>query len=248
MIVHIFGSKFKLIKRLKSKKNRVCLVRNGRDAYVLKLYRAPYHRRSCAEHRVLKEARRGGLAVPQPLAFIKNKALLMKWIPGENLCDALNRRCLPEYADQLAQWFSTFHGHFKRPGGRAMLRGDAILRNFIVHPDGTLYGIDFEEAKIGNPLEDLAKICASILDTDPMFTAPKVALCRRLLKGYGRITGKGNLESAAAGAIARALRETSQYRPEQRRYLLQKAVYIEQGGLEKGLASTGEKCDGRVGY
>lgn len=239
MMIHIFGREFKLLARLKSKKNRVYLVDNGGETFVLKLYRAPHYRRSVTEHRVLGEARRGGLAVPRPLALIKNKALLMEHIPGENLCDILNRRCLPEYADGLAQWFAAFHCRFRRPGGRALLRGDTNLRNFILHPSGGLYGIDFEEAQTGSPLEDIARICSSILNTDPMFTASKAALCRRLIENYSRITGKSNLEAAVTGQIARVLRETSRRRPGQRRYLLRQARLLEQRGLEQAARGKG---------
>jgi len=173
MILHLFNREFKLLRRLKSKKNRVYLVESKEGHFVLKLYRAPHHRRSVVEHRVLQEACRKGLAVPQPVAFIEKKALLMEYIPGENLCDLLNRRCLVEYADKLADWYGSFHRCFSCPGGEFLIKGDSILRNFIVRADGSLYGVDFEETAPGDPARDIGQICASILDTDPMFTPAK---------------------------------------------------------------------------
>jgi Ser/Thr protein kinase RdoA (MazF antagonist) len=231
MVLHLFGRKFRLLHRLKSKKNRVYLVENDAGRFVLKLYRAPHHRRSAVEHRVLQEAFQKGVAVPQPLAFIEKKALLMEYIPGENLCDLLNRRCLAEYADKLAGWYAAFHCCFSQPGGRTLVRGDSNLRNFVLRQDGTLYGVDFEEAAWGNPAQDIGQICASILDTEPMFTPAKAALCRRLIARYGRITGQPDLESRLTGQIAVALRETTRRRPRQRSYLLKQAWLLEQEGL-----------------
>ncbi|NLA26406.1 MAG: phosphotransferase [Firmicutes bacterium] len=234
-MLEIFGRKFRLLRLMKSKKNRVCLVENSGQLYILKLYRAPHHLRASLEHRVLRKTFREGPAVPQPLAFVDKKALLMKYIPGENLCDLLNRRCLPEYADKLARWFSAFHRCFEGPGGKTLLRGDSNLRNFIIRADGALCGVDFEEAAPGDPARDIGQICASILDTEPMFTPVKAALCRRLIHYYGNFTGRANLEQHLLPEIAAALRETSRRRPQQRTYLSKQAKLLEQQGLTRYL-------------
>lgn len=233
MKIYILGREFTLLKRLQSKKNRTLLVENKEGPFVLKLYRAPHHRRSALEHRVLMAAHRSGIAVPRPIAYSRNRALLMEHIPGENLCDLLNRRPLPEYADALARWLSSFHRCFRRPGGATLLRGDTNLRNFILRPGGALYGVDFEEAAPGNPARDLGRLCASILDTDPMFTPAKAALCRRLIARYRRITGLKNPASELTAQIALALRETAQRRPQQRRRLLESAAQLELKGLTR---------------
>ncbi len=232
MVLRLFGREFRLLCRLKSKKNRVYLVKNKEGRFVLKLYREPHHRRSAAEYRVLRKAFQKGLAVPRPVAFIEKKALLMQHIPGDNLCDLLNRSCLAEYADKLARWYGSFHRRFSRPDGNTLLRGDSNLRNFILREDGSLYGVDFEEAAPGDPARDIGQICASILDTEPMFTPAKAALCRRLMARYGEITGQDNLEYHLAGQIACALRDTAQRRPQQRRCLLRQAGLLEEHGLE----------------
>ncbi len=232
MFIGLFSQKFRLVRRLQSKKNRVYLVENAAGRFVLKLYRAPHHLNSAREYQVLLRAYRCGVAVPRPCAFIEEKALLMEHIPGENLCDLLNRRCLEEYAEKLAAWFAAFHRCFRRGCGRALLRGDSNLRNFVMRGDGTLFGVDFEEAAPGNPLQDLGRICASILDTKPMFTPKKAALCRRLIACYGGLTGQEGLEARLITETAAALRETSRRRPRQRDYLLEQAA-----GLEKGRRS-----------
>lgn len=230
-MVHIFGREFTLQQRLRSKKNRTFLVREGESLLVLKLYRSPHLHRSAREHRVLGETHGGGIAVPRPLAFTEGRALLMEYIPGENLCDLLNRRCRPEYVDKLARWLASFHRCFRRPDGSTLLRGDANLRNFILHPDGTLHGVDLEEAAPGDPWKEIGQICASILDTAPMFTPEKAALCCRLIARYRRITGLQNPESGLTAQIASALLETAQRRPRQRRYLYQKAKLLARRGL-----------------
>ncbi|HPZ12449.1 MAG TPA: phosphotransferase [Bacillota bacterium] len=238
MVIRLFGRDFRLLRRLMSKKNRVYLVENKDGRFALKLYRAPHHRRSAAEYRVLRDAFQKGVAVPQAVAFIEKKALLMKHIPGENLCDLLNRRCLIEYADKLARWYGSFHRLFRRPDGTSLLRGDSNLRNFILRKDGSLFGVDFEEAEWGDPARDIGQICASILDTEPMFTPSKAALCRRLIARYGEIAGQESLEYRIVSQIARALRETAQRRPRQRRYLVKQAGLLEQHGLDYFLLST----------
>lgn len=113
MKVHLFGRTFRLLRRLKSRKNRVYLVEDDAQRYVLKLYRSPHHLRSSREHRVLQQAYHCGLAVPRPLAFIERKALLMAHVPGENLCDLLNRR--------LA-------ARLRRSAGRLVCRLSPLLR------------------------------------------------------------------------------------------------------------------------
>ncbi len=231
MQIQLFGGEFTLLHRFRSKKNRVYLVENSNGRFLLKLYRPPHHRRSAAEHGVLQEAYRRGAAVPQPLAFSEERALLMEYIAGENLCDLLNRRCRPVYADMLAEWFACFHRCFSRPGGTTLLRGDANLRNFVVSRRGALYGIDFEEAAPGRPEQDLGQICASILDTEPMFTPAKAVLCRRLIVRYGQMAGRENPEHSLAGPIAAALRESARRRPQQRRHLLREAGRLERKGL-----------------
>lgn len=240
MIVHLFGRRLRLLHRFKSRKNRIYLVESEEGRYVLKLYRAPHHLCSGVEYRVLRKAHRKRTAVPQPLAFAGGRALLMEYIPGENLCDLLNRHCLPEYADQLAQWFGSFHQLFEEPGGTTLLRGDSNLRNFLIHRAGGLYGIDLEEAERGDPARDIGQICASILNTDPMFTKQKFALCRRLISCYGRITERDDLELSVTGQIARALRETSRHRPGQRRYLLRQARLLERKGLDRAARGKGQ--------
>lgn len=105
------------------------------------------------------------------------------------------------------------------------------MRNFVLGPRGTLHGVDFEEAAPGDPLRDLGQICASILDTEPMFTPVKTALCRRLIASYGRLTGQCDLEGRLTAFIAAALRETAGRRPAQRAYLLEQSDRLEKQGL-----------------
>lgn len=231
MRAHLFGRSFRLLRRMESRKNRVYLAASEGRRYVLKLYRSPHHLHSALEHQVMQQARGYGIPVPPPLAFIEGKALLMAYIPGGNLCDLLNSRCLQTYADKLAQWYSTFHRCFSRPGGGTLVRGDSNLRNFILCRSGILYGVDFEEASPGNPLLDIGQICASILDTEPMFTPEKSALCLRLITRYSLITGQGNLEPCLSPIIARVLRETASRRPRQQGYLLEQAGLLEKCGL-----------------
>lgn len=230
MVQHMFGLELNILRRLESKKNRVYLVETGGELFVLKIYRAPYRQRSAVEYRVLQDAFNKGVPVPRPADFKEKEALLLEYIPGENVCNLLNRCCRPDYAQQLAEWYACFHGSFKQPGGKTLIKGDSILKNFIARPDGKLYGVDFEQAEPGDPARDIGQVCASILDTNPMFTPQKARLCRRLISCYIKLTGYSH--GRYVEQIAAALRESSRWRPQQRTYLLQQASAMEQQGLE----------------
>ena len=83
----------------------------------------------------------------------------------------------------LGQWFTNFHVFFKTTD-RFRIRGDSILRNFIL--TDRIWGVDFEESRTGRPEEDIATMCASILSTDPMFTPEKFELSKIFIKSYNQ--------------------------------------------------------------
>ena len=140
------------------------------------------------EYNILKEGCER-LNIPKPLGInIEDKTLFMSYIPGENLCDVINSFSVPlrvkkECVEKLASWLVEFHSYFKSSKG-VMIRGDSILRNFILDEENNIWGLDFEESRYGMPEEDLAGICSSVLDTNPMFTNWKIELCKRFIDAY----------------------------------------------------------------
>lgn len=208
---------------LYSKKNRVYKARCGGCLCILKWFRPQGE--ADWEFSILTKAHGQRLRVPRPLNLWPGRAILMEYIPGENLCDLLNERPSPKLARSLAEWYAAFHRAFTQADGKVLLKGDSILRNFIWQPE-SLWGIDFEESRPGDPAEDIGEITCSILSTDPMFTREKILLCRFLIDHYQRLAPLEGVEDA----LAQALVDTARRRGAD--CLLPKARLIKEKGLD----------------
>ena len=103
-----------------------------------------------------------------------------------------------------------------------MVRGDATLRNFLF--TDRIWGVDFEEARKGEPIEDIAQMCASILSTDPMFTEKKIHLCQLFIHTYRQQApwSLGNINDE----VAYSLLQQIQWRPEQEEILRTNAIRL----------------------
>lgn len=217
--------------KLKSKKNTVAYVTIDNNPRILKWFVPGLKRQMNVEYSVLKK---GSTELNIPAVFEmdeKNNVLVTKYINGENLCDIINNKDINQVEKQrlmslLADWFNDFHNFFKKDKDYT-IRGDSTLRNFIL--TDKIWGLDFEESRIGRPVEDLGAICASILTTDPMFTKEKFTLCKILLDRYnelapGRITNIND-------EIAYALLENIQWRSEDEEILRKQSKKIKQHGI-----------------
>jgi len=206
-----------------SKKNKVFLVNLASDGHskpaVLKVHPFPGPALR-TERGLLEEAERLGLAVPHLLGYTEN-SLLLEFIAGETLCDLVNRELDPRPLKELARWLADFHRRF--PG---LVRGDSQLKNFIWHRS-RVFGIDFEECDQGHYLEDVAGICGSILDTNPMFTPTKFELARTFLTMYEALN-RPIEDKQLNREIANTLRRKVRFRPRQRDTLLLQAQRIEE--------------------
>ena len=160
-----------------------------------------------------------------------NNFLIMQYIKGKNLCDIINSNDTSfdrklKIIILLAKWFLEFHEYFKTQK-KFFLRGDSNLRNFLY--DTQIWGVDFEESRFGEPIEDIACMCSSILSTDPMFTPEKFQLCKIFIDSYiklapGRVLNINN-------EIAYALLEKIQWRPEDEELLRKYCTKIRENGL-----------------
>lgn len=216
---------------LKSKKNTVAYVTINNKPRVLKWFVPGLKRQMNVEYTILKK---GSSKLNIPTVFEmdeKNNVLVTNYIIGENLCDVINNKDTTQAEKQrlivlLAEWFNDFHNFFKKEKGFT-IRGDASLRNFIL--TDRIWGVDFEEARPGRPVEDLAGVCASVLTTNPMFIKEKFNLCKLLLERYnelapGRITNVNN-------EIAYALLEKIQWRSSDEEMLRKYSKKIKESGL-----------------
>jgi tRNA A-37 threonylcarbamoyl transferase component Bud32 len=217
---------------LESKKNTVAYVTLKGKPRVLKWFVPGYKRQMKTEYEILKKGS-AKLNIPTPHELDENNNVLVtNYIMGENLCDLINDENTTINEKQrlimlLADWFVNFHNYFKKED-QFTIRGDSTLRNFIL--TDRIWGVDFEEARPGKPVEDLSCMCASILSTDPMFTSEKFQLCKLLLESYtekvpGRIINANN-------EIAYALLEKIQWRPEDEEVLRKYSKRIREYGLK----------------
>ena len=139
------------------------------------------------EIQVLRDAFLRRIAVPCTIGSTSH-VLLLRHKKGNNLCDLITENPSPRYGVLLGEWLAKYHEAFQRDDSpsRVLLKGDARIRNFI-HDGTQIFGVDFEECVTGHYLKDLASTCASILDTDPLFTREKFMICRSLLEKYSDI-------------------------------------------------------------
>jgi tRNA A-37 threonylcarbamoyl transferase component Bud32 len=171
--------------RLPSRRNEVLHVTGSLQSdrtsrsLVAKWFRQPG---IANEATVLRDAFDRQVHVPRIIGTTA-EVLLMEFIEGPNLCDVLTETPSPRYGRLLAKWLAQYHTAFQRSGELVLTKGDARIRNFIC-ANANLVGVDFEESCIGSYLDDLGCACASILDTDPIFTRPKLRVCKALLSAY----------------------------------------------------------------
>ena len=193
-----------LQKNLKSKKNTVAYVTIDKKPRVLKWFVPGLKRNMENEYRILKKAKS---EINVPMIYKKddkNNVLYMNYIMGENLCDIINDEDA-SYEEKerlmmlLSEWFYNFHNFFKDNDG-FLIHGDPTLRNFIF--TDRIWGVDFEEARSGKPVEDIAGACASILSTDPMFTKEKYKLCNIFVDNYLKLA-PGRISDILPGASFR---------------------------------------------
>lgn len=257
--------------RLRSRKNKVYVVSRDTTTLILKVYDPEFASNSATEILVLRKASETGLAVPRLVDFREGQSLVMEYIRGVNLCDLVNDEIvlspsdlertarpadeaaiaeaaatrtpsLPSIPLELAKWFVDFHT------ATGMLRGDSILRNFIMAgaqgcPEepgsarkedrtGKVFGVDFEEARPGDPTIDIGEMVSSLLNTDPMFAPNKISFCEQFVSSYLELSGHADVRQVIRAAVS-SLRTAASRRPRQRGMLLQGAKVLEDEGFRR---------------
>jgi tRNA A-37 threonylcarbamoyl transferase component Bud32 len=215
----------------KSKKNTVAYVTMNNKPRVLKWFVPGFKNQMKIEYSVLEKGA-SKLKIPFPYEVDEeNNVIIMSYITGENLCDLINDEKTNNKEKErliilLADWFVKFHIHFKKDN-QFHIRGDAGLRNFIL--SDRIWGVDFEESRVGMPVEDIARLCSSILTTDPMFTSEKFKLCKRFIESY-KNSINWNLGDIY-DELSYALLEKIQWRPEDEKTLRNYSKIIKEKGL-----------------
>jgi len=176
------------------------------------------------ELRILKSSWEHGLAVPQVFEA-RDGVILMEFIPGEPFVDRINYTFDSLLIDKLAEWYYNYH---KVHG---QVKGDPRLRNFIIN-ENRIIGVDFEESHEDFWMVDIAGVCASLLDTNPIFDSRKQKLSWRFLEKYLALINLPRDETIDAdfiATIADTLKQTSQWRDDKR--ILELSEKIRNDGL-----------------
>jgi tRNA A-37 threonylcarbamoyl transferase component Bud32 len=219
--------------QFKSKKNTVAYVTLNNKPRVVKWFVPGKINQMNTEISVLKK---GSSKLNIPIIHEsdkKNNVLILNYIVGENLCDIINDNDTSYDEKQrliilLSKWFFDFHNHYKK-NENYLIHGDPSLRNFIL--TDRIWGVDFEDSRSGNPVEDISGMCASILTTEPMFNSEKFRLCASFIENYltlapGRIKDIEN-------EISYSLLEKIQWRPNDEEILRKYSKLIKKKGLKK---------------
>lgn len=210
------------VRLLPSSVNRVWLVETDVRPIIVKKFLSS---RSGTEFEALVRARSAGLAVPFPL-WKDGDYLVLEYIHGETCDRMINHMFSAEVAELLGVWLGGFHGRLNG-GEPKTITGDAALSNFIFS-EGAVYGIDLEDSREGEPLEDVGDLAASILGSEPFFTPIKFDLCFRMIRAYERSTGEDAIERVRP-YISKHLRMDAKKKPLFRRTLLGAAKSLERG-------------------
>jgi hypothetical protein len=214
-------------KFLPSKVNRVWVVETNVRPVVVKRFLSG---KCDIEFGSLLEAKNEGLNVPYPLAKEKDY-LVTEFVPGES-CEVLIHKMFDSRAAEgLGRWLAMFHRRLS-VDDRTRIMEDAVPSNFVMN-DGTIYGFDLEDTKLGVPLEDVGKLAASILGNEPFFTPIKFDLCLRMLRGYGHAATIDVVEESRP-FISKHLQLDARLKPLFRRTIVKAARAIERGWPDLG--------------
>lgn len=217
--------------RFTSKKNTVALVTYNTKPRVFKWFAPGFSNNMNKEYQLLQQAA-GTLYTPAVFEKDeKNNLLILEYIKGKNVCEFINSADVPVERKQdilkdLAHWFIKFHDFFKGKD-TFMIHNDANLRNFITNT--RIWGFDLETCRTGQPVEDIAGICTSLLTTTPMFTTEKHHLCLIFIQEYNTCA-PGRLKEIKK-TTAYVLREKSMYRRQEKTLLETYAKIIEEDGF-----------------
>ncbi|TFH03368.1 MAG: hypothetical protein E4H14_16790 [Candidatus Thorarchaeota archaeon] len=87
------------------------------------------------------------------------------------------------------------------------------MRNFIIQDD-QIFGVDFEESSEDLWMVDIAGVCASLLDTDPIFDSRKRTLSWRFLETYlsFHIGPRETVYTDFISTLVDTLKQTSEWR------------------------------------
>lgn len=210
------------VRLLPSRVNRVWLVETDVRPIIVKKFLS---RKGGNEFEALVRARAAGLMVPYPL-WKDGDYLVLEYIHGETCDRMINYMFNSEVAEKLGEWLGGFHARLGSSEGKTIV-GNAALSNFIFS-EGVIFGVDLEDSREGDPLEDVGDLGASILGSEPFFTPIKFDLCFRMIRAYERSTATDAFERVRP-YVAKHLRLDAKKKPLFKRTLVGAAKSLERG-------------------
>ena len=205
-----------------SKVNRLWIVETDVRPVVVKRFLSG----KCeTEFEVLLQAKTAGMDVPYPMAK-EGEYLVTEFIPGEN-CDVLIHKMFSvEAVEGMGIWLAAFHRRMSTEVGTRIMY-DAVPSNFVMNGD-KICGFDLEDTRLGDPLDDVGELAASIIGNEPYFTPMKFHLCLRMLKSYGVAAGLDVVDTSRK-YVSKHLQQDARKKPLFRRMIVSAAIAIERG-------------------
>lgn len=210
------------IRLLPSRRNRVWVVETDVRPIIVKRFLSG---RCGHEFETLLQARLAGIDVPYPL-WSDGTHLVTEYIAGESCELMVNHMFSNAAAEGMGTWLAAFHSGLSS-GNMVKIMADAVLSNFIFL-NGKVYGVDFEDSRVGDPLDDVGQLAANMLGSEPFFTPVKFDLCLRMIRSYGKSTGRDVVDEARP-YVARHLKLDARSKPLFRRTLMSAAKSLERG-------------------
>ena len=210
------------IRLLPSRRNRVWVVETDVRPVVVKRFLSG---RCGHEFETLLQARLAGLDVPYPL-WSDGTHLVTEYVAGDPCELMINHMFSNVAAEAMGTWLAQFHSRL-REGDMVKIIADAVLSNFIFVHD-RVYGVDLEDSRVGDPLDDVGQLAANILGSEPLFTPVKFDLCLQMIRSYGRVSGQDIVEKARPH-VAKHLKLDARNKPLFRRTLVSAAKSLERG-------------------
>ena len=179
------------IRKFKSKRNQVFLVKSkSNEKYVLKKYRKRKFLEK--EFEILRKLNKKEINVPE-IIYKSNQYILLEYVKGETLLSFIlkkerekaNYKEFNKIFQEIYNWLNSFYQVY-REDKINLIKGDINLRNFILKKikknKVKIYGLDFENPKIGNKEEDIGKICAFTICYAPEFSQWKIGFVKRFFE------------------------------------------------------------------
>lgn len=175
------------MERLPGKKNLVFRIRNNGVDIVRKTFTDSASYRT--ERQMGQILQGSGLRIAKLLSFDdENLTIEYEYVNGLAATELIESIPLAEakhLADCICHWLISFHRICREKTGKQFIWGDAHFRNLIYQEStGYIYGVDFEECRIGRPESDIARLYVFLLNYDPPFTERKKMLADYIINHF----------------------------------------------------------------